>query len=48
MKEEKNEYRNLPEPIESVTPDQLAKVIMQAPPKNEWRFMNKRQKPTSK
>ena len=48
MNKEKNEYRKLPEPIEGVTPNQLAKVIMQSPPKKEWRFMNKRQKPTSK
>ena len=38
---EKNEYRKIPEPIEA-TPEAVAKAIMQAPPKKDWRFQKKR------
>ena len=41
MKKERNENRNLPEPIRNSTPEQVAQVIMQKPPKKEWRFMGK-------
>ncbi|MCY4148072.1 MAG: hypothetical protein OXF73_01715 [Gammaproteobacteria bacterium] len=44
MKPEKNENRKLPEPIRGVTPEQLAKTIMQRPPKKEWRFMQSKPK----
>lgn len=43
-RKEKNEYRKLPEPIADATPEQVAKAIMKAPPKKEWRFMQKNQK----
>ena len=41
MKRERNENRKLPEPIKNATPEQVAKAIMQKPPKKEWRFMSK-------
>ena len=41
MKREKNENRKLPEPIKGATPEQVAKAVMQRPPKKEWRFMKK-------
>ena len=40
-KEEKNEYRKMPEPIDA-TPEEVAKAIMQEPPKKDWRFQKKR------
>ena len=46
MKREKNEYRKLPEPIPDATPEQVARVVMQNPPKKKWRFMKK--SPTEK
>ena len=44
MKQEKNEYRKLPEPIKGATPEQVALAIMQGKPKKEWRFMKRRRK----
>ncbi len=39
---EKNEYRKMPKPIDA-SPEQVAKAIMQGPPKKHWRFQqNKR------
>ena len=32
-------YENLPEPIPD-TPENVAKLIMQAPPKKKWRYLD--------
>lgn len=43
MKREKNEHRKMPEPIDA-TPEEVARAIMQRPPKKKWDFMQKRKK----
>ena len=43
MKKEKNEHRKMPEPIDA-TPEEVARVILNSPPKKKWRFMQKRKK----
>lgn len=43
MKRERNEYRKMPEPIDAA-PEDVAKAIMQSPPKRRWRFLSKRRK----
>lgn len=37
---EKNEYRKMPDPIDA-RPEDVAKAIMQGPPKKGWRFQKK-------
>ena len=44
-RKEKNEYRKPLELIANTTPEQVARAIMKSPPKKEWRFMQKDQKP---
>ncbi len=39
---EKNEYRKMPELI-NAEPEEVAKAIMQGPPKKKWRFQTRQQ-----
>jgi len=41
MTKERNENRKLPDPVKGFTPEDVASVILQKPPKKEWRFMKK-------
>ena len=40
VKNEKNEYRKMPAPI-NAKPEDVAKAIMQGPPKKKWRFQTR-------
>lgn len=42
-KRERNEYRKIPELI-AAAPEDVARAIMQSPPKKKWRFLSRRKK----
>ncbi len=45
MENEKKGDRRLPDPIRGIAPEELARRMMERPPKKEWRFMKRKGKP---